>query len=244
MSRQSQLLAAILVNAVYEMQNYPIVLLNTVISPLSFLLLIVFVSNGALIGVGIMGGFIMSMFSAGMALQGDLTHLKNDFKLQDMIVSSPTSQSIYMFGMALAEIIYALPALVTLTILFFIFVKMTLFATLGFIIVLVLIFLMSVVIGFLFSTISSDIMQSFAFSRLLSTLFATIPPIYYPITYIPLPYRYIAYLSPTTYAAQLSQNFGGYLDLPITMIIFSWIVLIGLTLFLFVLSAKRSKWRE
>jgi ABC-2 type transport system permease protein len=244
MRYQSQLLAAVLVNAVYEMQNYPIVLLNTVISPLSFLLSIVFVSNGTLIGVGIMGGFIMSMFSAGMALQGDLTHLKNDFKLQDMIVSSPTSQSIYMFGMALAEIIYALPALVTLSILSFFFVKMTLLAALGFIIVLVLIFLMSVVMGFFFSTLSSDIMQSFAFSRLLSTLFATIPPIYYPITYIPLPYRYIAYLSPTTYAAQLSHNFGGYLQLPITMIIFSWMVLIGLTIFLFVLSAKRSKWRE
>jgi ABC-2 type transport system permease protein len=244
MTRQSQLLAAILVNAVYEMQNYPIVLLNTVISPLSFLLLIVFVSGGTLTGVGIMGGFIMSMFSAGMALQADLTHLKNDFKLQDMIVSSPTSQSIYMFGMATAEIIYALPALVTLSILSFFFVKMTLLAALGFIIVLVLIFLMSVVIGFFFSTLSSDIVQSFAFSRLLSTLFATIPPIYYPITYIPLPYRYIAYLSPTTYAAQLSHNFGGYLQLPITMIIFSWIVLIGLTILLFVLSAKRSKWRE
>jgi ABC-2 type transport system permease protein len=244
MTRQSQLLAAILVNAVYEMQNYPIVLLNTVISPLSFLLLIVFVSGGTLTGVGIMGGFIMSMFSAGMALQADLTHLKNDFKLQDMIVSSPTSQSIYMFGMATAEIIYALPALVTLSILSFFFVKMTLLAALGFIIVLVLIFLMSVVIGFFFSTLSSDIVQSFAFSRLLSTLFATIPPIYYPITYIPLPYRYIAYLSPTTYAAQLSHNFGGYLQLSITMIIFSWIVLIGLTILLFVLSAKRSKWRE
>jgi ABC-2 type transport system permease protein len=244
MSRQGQLLAAVLVNAVYEMQNYPIVLLNTVISPLSFLLLIVFVSNGSLIGVGIMGGFIMSMFSAGMALQADLTHLKNDFKLQDMIVSSPTSQSIYMFGMALAEIIYALPALVTLILLAFIFIKMTVLAVLGFIIVLILIFLMSIVIGFLFSTISSDIVQSFSFSRLLSTLFATIPPIYYPITYIPVPYRYIAYLSPTTYAAQLSQNFGGFLDLPITMIIFSWLVLIGLTFFLFVLSAKRSKWRE
>ncbi len=244
MSRRSQLLAAVLVNAVYEMQNYPIVLLNTVISPLSFLLLIVVVTNGSLIGVGIMGGFIMSMFSAGMALQADLTHLKNDFKLQDMIVSSPTSQSIYMFGMALAEIIYALPALVTLTILAFIFLHMTVLAILGFLIVLILIFLMSIVIGFLFSTISSDIVQSFSFSRLLSTLFATIPPIYYPITYIPLPYRYVAYLSPMTYAAQLSQHFGGYLELPMPTIIFSWVVLIGLTLFLFVLSAKRSKWRE
>lgn len=244
MNRGSQFLAGILVNSIYEMQNYPIVLINTVISPLSFLLLIVFVSNGRLIGVGIMGGFIMSMFSAGMSLQTDLSHLKNDFKLQDMVVSSPTTQSIYMFGMAIAEIIYSLPALLTLSVLNFLFVKMTLLAAVGFVSVLVLMFLMSIVMGFLFSTLSSDIVQSFAFSRMLSTLFTTIPPIYYPITYIPLPFRYIAYLSPTTYAAQISQNLGGYLQLPISIILLSWTILIGLTVLLFLLSMKRSKWRE
>ncbi len=244
MNRRSQFRAAILVNAIYEMQNYPIVLVNTVISPLSFLLLIVFVSSGRLTGVGIMGGFIMSMFSAGMSLQADLAHLKNDFKLQDMIVSSPTSQSIYMFGMAIAEIIYALPALLTLSVLSFLFVRLTPLAALGFIAVLILMFLMSIAMGFLFSTLSSDIVQSFAFSRLLSTLFTTIPPIYYLITYIPLPFRYIAYLSPTTYAAQISQNLGGYLPLPMTVVLLSWFVLIGLTALLFLLSMKRSKWRE
>ena len=64
-SRLSQVLAAILVNSVYEMENYPVVLLNTVLSPLSILLVIVFVSRGSLFGVGIEGGFIMAMFSAG-----------------------------------------------------------------------------------------------------------------------------------------------------------------------------------
>ena len=244
MTRCGRLLAAILVNAFYEMQNYPIVLVNSLISPLSFLLLIVFVSNGQLIGVGIMGGFIMSMFSAGMALQADLTHLKNDFKLQDMIVSSPTSQSMYMFGMALSEITYSLPAIITLTVLGFIFIKMSVLATFGFILVLVLIFFISTLMGFFFSTLSSDIVQSFAFSRMLSTLFSTIPPIFYTINYIPEPYRFIAYLSPTTYAALLCHNFGGYIQLPLSMIIFSWLILIVLIVFLFILNAKRSKWRE
>ena len=71
------------------MRNYPIVLLNTVLSPLSFLLVIVFVSHGGLLGEAVEGGFVMSMFSAGVGLQADLSHLKNDFKLQDMVVSSP-----------------------------------------------------------------------------------------------------------------------------------------------------------
>ncbi len=244
MSRLSQILASLLVNAIYEMKNYPIVLLNTVISPLSFLLLIVFVSNGALIGVGIMGGFIMSMFSAGMSLQADLSHLKNDFKLQDMIVSSPTNQSVYMFGMALAELIYALPALITLSILAFFYLQITLVGALGFIAVLSLMFLISISLGFMFSTFSSDIVQSFAFSRLLSTLFSTIPPVYYTINYIPLPFRYLAYLSPTTYAAQIAQNLAGYLQLPLSMVLMSWAVLVILAILLLVLGVKRSKWRE
>lgn len=244
MSRLSQILASLLVNAIYEMKNYPIVLLNTVISPLSFLLLIVFVSNGALIGVAIMGGFIMSMFSAGMSLQADLSHLKNDFKLQDMIVSSPTNQSVYMFGMALAELIYALPALITLSVLAFFYLQMTLVGALGFIAVLALMFLISIALGFMFSTFSSDIVQSFAFSRLLSTLFSTIPPVYYTINYIPLPFRYLAYLSPTTYAAQIAQNLAGYLQLPLSMVLLSWAVLVILAILLLVLGVKRSKWRE
>src|SRR3989304_2625603 len=99
-NRFSQILAAILVNSVYEMRNYPIVLINTVLSPLSFLLVIVFVSRGSLIGQAVEGGFIMSMFSAGVGLQADLSHLKNDFKLQDMVVSSPTTWLTYMLGMA------------------------------------------------------------------------------------------------------------------------------------------------
>ncbi|MEM3711126.1 MAG: ABC transporter permease, partial [Thermoprotei archaeon] len=69
----NQVAAGILVNSIYEMKNYPIVLLNTVLSPLSFLTLIVFVSRGTLIQDAIIGGLIMSMFSNGTALQSDLS---------------------------------------------------------------------------------------------------------------------------------------------------------------------------
>ena len=51
----------------------------------------------------------MSMFSAGMGLQGDMSHLKNDFKLQDMVVSSPTKWPYYVLGMAASEIVYSDP---------------------------------------------------------------------------------------------------------------------------------------
>lgn len=243
-NRFSQFIASVLVNSLYEMKNYPVVLINTVLSPLSFLVLIEFVSRGSLLGEAIEGGFIMSMFSAGMSLQGDLSHLKNDFKLQDMVVSSPTSWKVYLAGMATSELVYSLPALVVLGILAGYFLHFTPLGTITFLSVLFMMFITSIAVGYTFATFSSDIVQSFAFSRLLSTLFSTIPPVYYPITYIPYPFRYFAYLSPTTYAAELAQNAGGFIRLSPDAVAIDWIVLAAVTVTLFFIASRKARWRE
>jgi len=243
-SKFSQILAAVLVNAIYEMRNYPIVLINTILSPLSFLVLIVFVSRGSLIGEAVEGAFIMSMFSSGMGLLTDLSHLKNDFKLQDMVVSSPTGWLTYMVGIAISEIVYSLPALSVLAVLAYFYMVLSLVGILEFVAVLILMFFASMAMGYTLATFSSDIVQSFAFSRLLSTLFSTIPPVYYPITYIPLPFRYLAYLSPTTYAAELAQDAAGYLRLSVLMMVLAWSVLIAVTVILFMISKTKARWRE
>lgn len=233
-----------LVNAVYEMKNYPIVLLSTVISPLSLLLVITFVTNGNLFGTAIEGGLIMVFFSSGIALQSDLSHLKNDFKLQDMIVSSPTSSRLYMVGMALAEIVYSIPALAILVVLAGIYLHPSLVQIAILSIVLLLMFAVSVAIGFMLSTFSSDVVQSYAFSRLLSLLFATLPPVYYPITYVPAPFNYLAYLSPTTYAAEIMHSATGYLNIPVSMVIFDWIVLLLVCAIILFIAVKKTRWKD
>jgi ABC-2 type transport system permease protein len=240
----NQLLASILVNSFYEMRNYPVVLLNTVLSPFSFLLIITLASKGTLFAEGIEGGLIMTMFSAGTSLQADLSHLKNDFKLQDVVVATPTSALVYVAGMTISELIYASPALVLLSILFGIYVHVDI-AQLGAVVaVMLLMFLSSISLGFLLATISSDIVQSYAFSRLFSTLFSTIPPVYYPITYIPEPFRYLAYLSPTTYASEIAQNAAGLLSVSGLDLTAAWAILIGTTIAFFVVTIKKSRWRD
>jgi ABC-2 type transport system permease protein len=243
-SRLSQILAGVLVNAIYEMKNYPVVLISTVISPLSLLFVITFVSKGALFGTAIMGGLIMVFFSSGIALQSDLSHLKNDFKLQDMIVSSPTSSRMYMSGMALAEIVYSLPALIILIALAGIYLHPNLIQIAILSIVLILMFAISVAIGFMLSTFSSDVVQSYAFSRLLSLLFATLPPVYYPITYVPSPFNYLAYLSPTTYAAEIMHSATGYLKISTNLLILDWLVLISVCSIILFVAIKKTRWRD
>src|SRR2546426_8141208 len=103
-----QILAAVLVNSIYAMKNYPEVLFNTALAPLSFLLIVNFVSRGGLVGQDIQGAFIMSMFSNGMALQGDLSHLKNELKLQGIVVRTRTTPGGYVLGSAVSEIGHSL----------------------------------------------------------------------------------------------------------------------------------------
>ncbi len=243
-SLSSQFLASVLVNSIYEMKNYPINLVNTVIAPISFLLVIDFVSKGALIGQAIEGGLIMSMFQSGMSLQGDISHLKNDFKLQDMLVSSPASPAVYVLGMAASEVIYSLPALALLVVLGEIYIHPSIFVALELTAALLLMFFTSVTIGFMFATLSSDIVQSFAWSRLLTTIFTAITPVYYPITYIPLPFRYLAYLSPTTYVAEIMQNAAGYLQLSPSAAATDWAVVVGLAVVLFFIVSRNARWKE
>jgi ABC-2 type transport system permease protein len=243
-SKLSQILAGVLVNAVYEMKNYPVVLISTVISPLSLLLVVTFVSRGNLFGSAIEGGLIMIFFSSGIALQSDLSHLKNDFKLQDMVVSSPTNSRLYMGGMALAEIVYSIPGLVILIALAGIYLHPSLLQIAILSVVLLLMFAISVALGFMLSTFSSDVVQSYAFSRLLSLLFATLPPVYYPITLIPSPFNYLAYLSPTTYAAEIMQSATGYLKISNSLLLVDWIVLLGVCFVILFIAIKKTRWKD
>ena len=239
-----QILAGVMVNAAYAMKNLPIIMVNTVLAPLSLLIVITFASRGVLIGEAIEGGFILSMFQAGMSLQRDLTHYKNDFKLQDLVVSSPSSAGAYVTGMAFGELIYSLPALVVLVILAAVYLHPSAAAALELLGVNLLMFLGSVALGFTLSTFASDIIQSWAFSSLISTLFSTLPPVYYPITYIPLPYQYLAYLSPTTYAAEIGQGATGIIDLSTASSAIAWIVLVAVSGVFLLISLKKARWRE
>ncbi len=243
-SRLSQVYASILIDAVYQMRNYPITLVSNLISPFSVLVLILLVSHGHLLGISIEGALITSMISGGVSLQVDLSHMKNDFRVQDMLVSSPTSAFAYAVGMAMAALTNALPALSVLTVLALLFIRTSLLGAFTILGVFLLMFAFSVALGFMLSTFSTDIQQNRAFQTILTVVLATIAPIYYPITYIPLPIRYVAYLSPATYAAEIAQNAIGALPLTPLALTTDWIVVACVCCTLFVIAVKKSHWRD
>jgi ABC-2 type transport system permease protein len=94
------------------------------------------------------------------------------------------------------------------------------------------------------STISNDVVQSYAFSRLLSLLFATLPPVYYPITLVPYPLNYIAYLSPTTYAGEIMHATTGFIELSTLRLAANWLILLGICAAIFYIAIKKTRWRD
>lgn len=243
-NRLNQIYASVLIDAVYQMKNYPITLVSNVIAPFSVLILIILVSHGQLLGVSIIGALLTAMISSGVNLQIDLSHIKNDFKLQDMLISSPTSAFIYMLGMAMAALVNALPALAVLSVLSMLFIHASVFGGLTVLAVFMLIFAFSVALGFMLSTFSTDIQQNRAFVSILNVILATIAPIYYPITYIPASIRDIAYLSPATYAAEIAQNAIGALSVSALHLEINWIALIAICAVLFIIAIKKSHWTD
>jgi ABC-2 type transport system permease protein len=243
-SRLSQVYASVLIDAVYQMKNYPITLVSNVLAPFSVLVLILLVSHGDLLSISIEGALITSMISGGVNLQIDLSHMKNDFKLQDMLVSSPTSALAYTAGMGMAALTNALPALSVLTVLSVLFIRTTPLGALTVLAVFAIMFAFSVALGFMLSTFSTDIQQNRAFVSILTIVLATIAPIYYPITYIPATIRFLAYFSPATYAAEIAQNAIGDLPLSSLSLAVDWLVLIAVCCVLFVVAIKKSHWRD
>jgi ABC-2 type transport system permease protein len=79
---------------------------------------------------------------------------------------------------------------------------------------------------------------------LLSLLFATLPPVYYPITLVPYPWNYLAYLSPTTYAAEIMHSATGYLELSLEQLALDWAILLGVCAVILLIAIKKNRWRE
>ena len=231
-------------NGVIPIRSQPLYLINLVASPLSFLFFITIASGGALRLYGIGGGMLLTMVSIGTSLQTDMSHYKQDLKLQDVLVASPVEAWVYVAGMALSELVYSLPAVGVFVVLWLLYGAPTILGGLTLLVVLLLAWGFASALGFTLATYFEDVRETFVFSPLISLALSVIPPVYYPITALPGWIRPVAYLAPTTYAADLVHGAFGLGSMTPLRAALDWAVLIGFTAALFVLASAKARWRE
>ncbi len=243
-NRIRSLFTLVWLNGLIPIRTQPLFLVNLLASPLSFLFFIAIVSQGRYLAYGITGGMILTMLSVGTGLQSDLTHYRHDLKFQDIVVASPVEAPVYVAGMALSELVYSLPGL---SVFVFLFVLEGYATPLSLAVVagtLVLVWAFACALAFTLATYFEDVRETFLFSPLISLLLTVLPPVYYPLSALPGWAQIAAHVSPTTYAAGLVQGAVGLAPLSFGGLELDWAVLGAFTAALFVLAARKARWKE
>jgi ABC-2 type transport system permease protein len=231
-------------NGIIPIQTQPLYLVNVLASPFSFLFFIFVASQGKLLGYGVAGGMLLTILSIGTSLQTDMSHYRTDLKLQDLLVASPVEAPVYVAGLALSELMYSLPAMALFIVLLAFYTQISIVGGVTIAFVLLLIWGFASALGFTLATYFQDVRETFAISPLISITLSVLPPVYYPISYLPGWIRPFAYLSPTTYAADLLHNAVGLTPITFWGAVTDWSVLIAFTVALLVLASLKARWRE
>jgi ABC-2 type transport system permease protein len=231
-------------NGVVPMRTQPLYLLSIIASPLSFLFFVTVASHGVLLFYGIAGGMILTVLSVGTSLQTDMSHYRTDLKFQDVMVASPVEAPVYVAGIALSELIYSLPGLGVFVALWRLNGPITPDAALSVVGILITVWALATALGFTLATYFNDIRETFVFSSVVSLGLSVLPPVYYPISAIPASVRWLAYFSPTTYAAFLMQGAFGLQPLSFSSAVVDWLVLVISAVALLSIAALKARWRD
>jgi ABC-2 type transport system permease protein len=229
---------------VLPMLRIPTLLPFVFATPFTILFILFVAGQRTAFAYGLAGAITMTATQQGLFLGADLTGLKIDHKFQSMVVASPVSPFTYMFSVALSELAFAAPAVFVITaIVAYTTVGFGLLALLEMILVIILTWVMSSSIGFFLSTYVLNTRSAFITVSFISIVLSILPPVFYPVTTLPVLLRPVAELIPTTHAANLIRSVMG-ISPSGSQILVSWLALPAFTLAFLLLALLKAKWRE
>jgi ABC-2 type transport system permease protein len=237
-------------NGIMPLWRSPLLIAAVFLTPFSFLFFLYVIAPRALFPYGVVGGVLFTALFTGNGMLNDCAYLRLERQLQQVFVASPVRSLAYILGMALSELAFAVPA----TVLFVgILVLVAPVGPLGvgaLVGVLLLTWLMATTLGFFVSTMFSQLREIWPIGTLIFSLLSVLPPIFYPATEIPAGWRWVAYIAPSTFAAQLADRAVGLggaittgvggLDTPF----FDLGMLVAVTLLFGAAALYLARWRE
>ncbi len=235
------------INGLLWLRRYPSSIIFTALIPFSFLFIVFIIGGGQYTNLAFAGSLLSASVGYGLATGNNIITWKEEYKMQDFFVSSPVSSTTYMIGIALAELLFGLPAFVILGALIVIFSSNFLFSIVMVGAVLVLMWGWTSSVGYFISTRSRHRRFVESFIAFLRIAIVVLPPVFYPLSVIQNEFlHYLAYAIPTTHASLLLQYAMGVSqptgDGWLPEIGFG---VIGIYILVFILLAKtKAMWRE
>src|SRR6266571_1282267 len=173
------------------------------------LLIFVAVLAPDLIAVTLIGSLVYSMFLIGQRVLNEAAYIRIDHKLNELYHASPLSPEAYFVGIAGGMLVaYLPPSLFVLAILELLH-PLSLVAWLVLAACLLAVWAVSSTIGYVVSTLFKDMKTIWPYSALLTNLFGIVPPVFYPIRFVPIEWRSVVLLLPTSGAAVLVNSAAG-----------------------------------
>lgn len=253
MSGRSQAYAALRLaysGGVLFLLRSPLSLAAVFLTPFTFLFFLFVIAPHSIFPYGVVGGVLFTGLFTGNGMLNDCAYLRLERQLQQVFVASPVSQLAYVLGMALSELTTAVPALALFLGILVLVAPVGaagLAALLG---IVLLTWLMATSLGFFVSTLFAQLREIWPIATLLFSILAVLPPIFYPADVIPAGWQWVAYLAPSTFAAQLADRavgLGGRITTGVAALdtpFFDLGMLVAVTL-LFGLAARYlARWRE
>ncbi len=211
----------------------PAVAITPILLPFIFLYFLSLISPPSLRPLEIVGAMLFTTQNMGSWVLGDSAFYRLECALQDLFVASPLRKFQYLFGIAFANLIAAIPALAVLAVLLGYVLRtdgsivspLPWLVLLGCIVVLWILFS---AVGIAISSQVKSQREIWPVSNLSFTVLGMLSPLYYPLSYLPPLWQDLARFLPTTYAALLVQGaFGITPTSPSAMIVDGALLLVS-----------------
>jgi ABC-2 type transport system permease protein len=236
--------ALIWFDGVLPIRRSPFNVVNFVVSPLTILFFIYLFAGPSKAQFAISGGLTAVIVGSCIILETEAAFIRLVVRLQDMFVSSPLSPVSYVLGLSVALLLNGLAGIVLFSALIAATGIVSVIGALQILGACILTWASVSTLGFILSTFARDMRDLWVYAPLLTVLLSFLPPIFYPISYIPSSLRFIAYAAPTTYPAQIIQSATRLIPYSSTGLFFDFSGGIVYVMTLVLIASRVARWRQ
>jgi ABC-2 type transport system permease protein len=173
------------------------------------LLIFVLVLDPALLAYALVGAVVYSVFMLGQRVQNEAAYIRIDHKLTELYHASPLSAEGYFVGMSIGVLLAYLPPIVLLAIALEAVVGLTALAAGVLLLASFALWMFTCSFGYFVSTLFKDNRAIWPYASLITNAFGVLPPVFYPLAFLPGYWHPIALVLPTSAAVSLVEAAQG-----------------------------------
>ena len=177
-----------------------------ILLPFIFLYFLSIVSKGAYFPLEVAGAMMFTTQNIGSWVLGDSASWRIELGLQDIFVASPMGKVRYLVGVAVSNLIAALPALAILAAILYAVARPDILFWPVLVGCLLVLWILFSAIGIAMSSRLTSQREIWPVGNLVFTVIGMLSPLYYPLSILPPAWQTAAHFVPSTYAALIVQG--------------------------------------